>query len=314
MRIYKSILLLFFILFFVNFADAAQNIKIEIPEVIYSNKNSFTLGEIAKITGGTQQTRRIFSRVEVFPDGNRLERSEVLRAINDSDASDARIELYMPQFSRIEAPDYEGNFTETEPQEQSRSPAELIKIIKSISAWNGGLEISTNNAPIPDGKLIDPASIVPGTSAATLRFQDKDGKIKSLPVRMNWTQTAMIAARNIKKGDKIRPQDLFSRPVRITRPGMYASTPDEVEGFTANRNIKQGEPVLLSSLTSSNLIKRGRRVKIVARIAGAKATIDGILLEDGRPGDWVRVRRIDNKKITLRAKIINENLVEVHVE
>ena len=310
----QLILLLFFVALIANIAEAAQNIKIEIPEVIYSNKDSFTLGQIAKITGGNQQTRRILSRVEVYPDGSRLERNEVLRAIDDSDAADARIELYMPQYSRIEAPDYEGNFTESEPQAQSRSPAELIPLIKSISAWNGGLEISTNNAPVPEGKLIDPASIVPGTSAATLRFQDKNGKVNSLPVRMNWTQTAMIAARNIKRGDRIRPDDLFPRSIKITRPGVYASSPDEVAGYIANKNIKQGEPILLANLTSSNLIKRGRQVKIVARMAGLTATIDGVLLEDGRPGDWVRVRRLDNRKITLRARIINENLVEVNVE
>ncbi|MBQ7197447.1 MAG: flagellar basal body P-ring formation protein FlgA, partial [Synergistaceae bacterium] len=186
--------------------------------------------------------------------------------------------------------------------------------IKSISAWNGGLEISTNNAPVPEGKLIEPASIVPGTNAAILRFQDKNGKINSLPVRMNWTQTAMIAARNIKRGDRIRPEDLFSRSVRITRPGMYASTPNEIAGSIANRNIQQGEPILLSSLSSSNLIKRGRQVKILARFGAASATVDGMLMEDGRPGDIVKVRRLDNRKIVLRAKIINENLVEVNVE
>ena len=307
-------MLLFFVILFSGIANAAQNIKIEVPEVIYSSRSSFTLGQIAKITGGNRQTRTTLSKVELFPEGNRLARNEVLRAIDDSDAADARIELYMPQYSRIEAPDYEGNFTETEPQTQSRSPAELIPLIKSISAWNGGLEISTNNAPVPEGKLIEPASIVPGTNAAILRFQDKNGKINSLPVRMNWTQTAMIAARNIKRGDRIRPEDLFSRSVRITRPGMYASTPNEIAGSIANRNIQQGEPILLSSLSSSNLIKRGRQVKILARFGAASATVDGMLMEDGRPGDIVKVRRLDNRKIVLRAKIINENLVEVNVE
>ena len=310
----QIILLLFFVFLFFNEAQAAQNIKIEVPEVIYSNQNSLTLGQAAKITGGNQQTRRILSRVEIFPNGNILERSEVLRAIDESDAADARIELYMPQYSKIEAPDYEGNFTETEPQSPSRSPADLIPLIKSLAAWNGGLEISTNNAPVPDGKLIDPVSITPGTGSAVLRFQDGNGKINSLPVRMNWTQTAMLARKNIKKGDRIKAQDLYSRPVKITRPGMYASSPDEIEGFTANKNIKQGEPISLSSLTSSNLIRRGRRVKIFARMAGLTASIDGILLEDGRPGDWVKVRRADNKKIILRARIINENRVEVDVE
>ena len=66
----QKILLLFFIALFFNEAQAAQNIKIEVPEVIYTDKDSFMLGQAAKITGGNQQTRRILSRVEIFPNGN----------------------------------------------------------------------------------------------------------------------------------------------------------------------------------------------------------------------------------------------------
>lgn len=308
-------MLLFFALVLAADAHAAQNIRIEVPEVIYTAKNILTLGQVAKISGGNVQTRRILSALEVYPDGERLPRDEVLRAINDSDAADARIELYMPTYSRIEAPGYEGNLTETpEPSSQkSRSPGELIPLIRSLAAWHGGLEISAS-APVPDGRLIDPASIVPGTGAVTLRFQDKDGKIKSLPVRLNWTQNAMIAAHNIRKGDRIEARDMFSRPVKITRPGMYASSPDEIAGYTANRNIKQGEPILLNALTSSNIIKRGRQVKIIARFGSATATVDGVLMEDGRPGEWVKVRRLDDRKVVLRARIINENMVAVEVE
>lgn len=305
----------FIIIFFAGSANAAQNIKIEVPEVIYNTASTFKLGQVAKISGGNQGTRRILSALTLYPDGDKLSRREVLRAIEDSDAADARIELYMPMYSQIEAPGYEGNFTETSdpPQKKSRSLSDLIPAIKNLAAWNGGLEISANS-PVPDGKIIDPASIVPGSGNVTLRFQDEGGKIKSLPVRLNWTQNAMIAAHNIRKGDKIEAHDLYSRPLKITRPGMYASSPSEIEGYTANRNIQQGEPVLLNSVTSSNLLKRGRQVKIIARIGAATATVDGVLLEDGRPGEWVKVRRVDDRKIILRARIINENTVEVNVE
>jgi len=102
-----QILLLFFIIFFVNIAEAAQTVKIKIPETIYSTRSSFRLGQIASITGGSKQIRRILSAIELYPNNGAIERKDVLRAINDSDAADARIELYMPVFSRIEAPDYE---------------------------------------------------------------------------------------------------------------------------------------------------------------------------------------------------------------
>ena len=293
-------------------AEAAQNIKIEIPEVIYAKGDSFTLGQVARITGGSSRTRKALSDVQVYTNGGRLSRDEVLRAIGESDASDARIELYMPRYSRVEAPGYEGNFTEsTTPQ--VRTASSLAPLIKSLASWNGEVEVSASS-PVPEGRLIDPASIVPGTAGTVLRFQDDDGRIKSLSVRMTWTQDVVIAARNIKRGDRISSASVFTRPMKITRPGMYASHPAEIINFTANKSIKQGEPIPLSSLTSSSVIKRGRQVKIIARLGGVSVSADGVLMEDGKPGDWVKVRRADDRRVTLRARIINENVVEVQVE
>lgn len=301
--------LVMILLFFVAQAESAQNIKIEIPDVIYASGNSFALGQVAKITGGNAHTRRILTSLNVYADGNILTRREVLRAIGDSDASDARIELYMPEVSRIEAPDYEGNLTDSD----SSSVSGLVPLIKSLAAWNGDVEVSASS-PVPEGRLIDPASIVPGTPAATLRFRDNAGRIRSLSVRLTWTQNVMFARRNIRKGDRINVQDLVSRPMKITRPGAYAENANQITGFTANRNIKQGEAILLSNITSSNVVKKGRRVKINARYGAASATADGVTLEDGRPGEWIKVRRTDDKRVTLRARIINENSVEVQVE
>lgn len=294
-------------------AFSAQSIVIEIPEVIYSNNDSMTLGQVARIKGASQRVKRIISGLQVFADNGRLSRKEVINALDESELSDARIELHMPEYSRVERPDYEGNFTETAPPAKQRSVKDLIPQIKALSAWNGGLEISANS-PVPEGKLIDPASIVPGTSGVTLRFMDDSGRMRPLNVRLTWLQDALIAARNIKKGDKISARDVFTRQVKITKPGIYASNPNEVMGFTAERNIKQGEPIQLSYLTSSSTLKRGRQVKIIASYGGASASADGVLLEDGRPGDWVKVRRADDRRITLRARIINENTVEVRVD
>lgn len=300
------------LLLFAVQAHGAQNIRIEVPDVIYSGNDSFRLGQIAKITGGNVRTRRILEGVEVFADGDRLQRKEVLRAINDSEASDARIELYMPQYSRVEVPEYEGNFTESTAQ-QERTASSLAPVIKSLASWTGNVEVSAGS-PVPDGKLIDPASIVPGTPAATLRFRDDSGRVKSLGVRLTWTQNVAIASHNIRKGDRINPRDVFMREMKVTKPGMYATSPEQITGFTADKAIKQGEPIPLGSLTSSSVIKKGRRLKVVARYGAARASIDGILMEDGRQGDWVKVRRADDRHVTLRARIINENTAEVQVD
>ncbi len=293
-------------------AYSEQSVVLEIPAVIYTNKGTLRLGEIARITGGSRKVRDAIASIQVWNDGQMLDRREVMRAIEDSDVSDVRLEIRMPLSSRIEAPDYEGNFTDTSPS-SSRSLNDLVPMLREMSGWNGGIEISANS-PIPEGRLIDPASIIPGTSGATLRFQDNSGRVSPLNVRLTWSQNALFATRNIKKGDRITPQSVYTRPMKITRPGIYPSNISEVSGFTSNRNIKQGEPLEYRYLTSSQVIKRGRQVKIIARYNGASATTNGVLMEDGRPGEWVKVRKADDRKVTLRARIIDENTVEVNAE
>ena len=293
-------------------AYSEQSVVLEIPAVIYTNKGTLRLGEIARITGGSRKVRDAIASIQVWNDGQMLDRREVMRAIEDSDVSDVRLEIRMPLSSRIEAPDYEGNFTDTSPS-PSRSLNDLVPMLREMSGWNGGIEISANS-PVPEGRLIDPASIIPGTSGATLRFQDNSGRVRPLNVRLTWSQNALFATRNIKKGDRITPQSVYTRPMKITRPGIYPSNISEVSGFTSNRNIKQGEPLEYRYLTSSQVIKRGRQVKIIARYNGASATTDGVLMEDGRPGEWVKVRKADDKRVTLRARIIDENTVEVSAE
>ena len=296
---------------FAGQGTAAQNIRIELPEVIYANGDSFTLGQVSRITGGQLRTRNILAEVKIFAERGRLSRDEVLRAIEDSDASDARIELYMPRYVRIESPGYEGNFTETSAA-QPRTAQSLAPLIKRLASWDGGVEVSAGS-PVPDGELVDPAAIIPGTQAATLRFRDSSGRVRTLGVRLTWTQNVVIASRSIKKGDRLTAGSLIVRPMTVTRAGKYPSSIAEVAGSIAGRNIQQGEPVQLRDITSSSIIKKGRQVKIIARYGGITVTAEGILLEDGSPGDWVKVRRADDKRVTLRARIINENTVEIQV-
>ena len=295
-------------------AFAAQSLILEIPSVVYANKGTVRLGEIARIKGGNKRTREMHADVQLWNDGREISRKDVMRAIDESDLSDIRLEIRMPLISKVEPPDYEGNFTETGGSSYAqRSVNDLVPLLKELSGWNGGLEISANN-PVPDGTLIDPASLVPGTSGATLRFRDDSGRVKPLNVRLTWLQNTVIASRNIKRGDKISRSDVFTRPMKINRVGVYPSDVSEVLGFTSNKNFRQGEPIELSALTSSQTLKRGRQVKIVASYGGATASADGVLLEDGKPGEWVRVRRADDRKITLRARIIDENTVAVSTD
>ena len=316
----RQLLLLLFVMLISSCVPAfsAQSIILEIPGVIYADKGTIRLGSIARITGGNKRTRDMIANIQVWNDGETLDRREVMRAIDESDVSDVRLEIRMPLSSRVESPGYEGNFTDINErpnitQNDSRPVNDLVPEILAMSGWNGGLEI-TANSPVPEGRIVDPATIIPGTSGATLRFQDNHGRVRPLNIKLTWTQNALIAARNIKRGDKITAGSVFTRRIKVNRAGNFPSNISEITGFTSNRNIKQGEPIEFSYLTSSNVLKRGRHLRVIARYNGASASTEGILLEDGRPGEWVKVRKADDRRVTLRARIIDENTAEVNTE
>ncbi len=295
-----------------TYAAQRAGVRVIIPSVIYMQDRAFTLGEAARIEGPVQ-ARAALSSLILSTSGGVLTREEVLQAIKSSGLDGISVELRMPVRVRVETPGPEGNGTETPGYTPGPSDTSLSSMVKSLSAWDGEVEVTAVGS-IPQGRLVEPASIVPGTPAAALRFQDDMGRVRSLSVRMAWKQNVLVAARTIQRNVPITARDLMTRSVKITRPGVYAVDPAEAVGHVSRKPIKQGEPILLEFLAGPSQIRKGRKVTIIARYGGLTATAEGVLLEDGSPGDLVKVRRSDNKKAIVKGYIVDENTVEVKVQ
>ena len=295
------------------FAAQRPGVQVTVPSVIYMQDRAFTLGEAARIEGPVQ-ARAALSSLILSTSGGILTRDEVLQAIKASGQDGISVELRMPVRVRVETPGPEGNGTET-PGYNTPTPSDtsLSSMVKSLSAWDGEVEVTAVGS-IPQGRLVEPASTVPGTPAATLRFQDDRGRVRSLSVRMAWKQNVLVAARTIQRNVPITARDLMTRSVKLSRPGVYAVDPAEAVGHVSRKPIKQGEPILREFLAGPSQVKKGRKVTIVARYGGLTATAEGVLLEDGSPGDLVKVRRSDNKKAVVKGYIVDENTVEVKVQ
>lgn len=291
-------------------AQGAQGrrVRVTLPAVLRTADGAFRLGEVAGIEG-PQDAKEALSALLLSGEGGVLTREQVLQAIRASGLEGVRVELTMPAVVRVEP---SGGEVGAPQASAPRSDVSLSSMIKSLAGWDGAVEVAASG-PVPAGRLVAPASMVPGTPAATLRFQDEAGRLRSLAVRMTWRQDVQVAARTLQRGRPIRRQDLMTRQVQIARPGVYAERAEQVLGFIPCRTLNQGEPVLLELLTSPTLVRKGRPVKVVARLAGLTATAEGVLLDDGEPGDVVRVRRTDRKNAVLEARIIDENTVEVTV-
>lgn len=289
-------------------ASAARTVRIEVPPVIYVPDGAFTLGEAADIDAPDNIKQQLTRLIMTAKDGV-LSRQNVIDAVSSSGVGGVRLELKMQPTVRVER--LKGG--EAGAVSDPASVVSLSSMVKSLAAWDGDVEV-TSVGEVPHGRLVGPASIVPGTVAASLKFRGDDGRERSLAVRMVWTQDAAVAARNIKKNTRISREDIVMRRVKVNKPGAYASKASDVIGRTSRRDISQGTVVPAELLSVPSLVKKGAKVRIVARYGGLTASADGVTLEDGMIGESVRVRRADNKKSVVSAYLVNEKTAEVRAD
>ena len=291
-------------------SGAERLVRIDIPPSVQVDGTAFALGDIARISGPDRVRDALSPLILLVEEGGVVTREQVIRAVEASGLEGVRLEVRMPDRVRVEAAGTDG----TPGGGGGRfSPAESLKsVIKSLAAWDGDVEVS-HAGPVPEGRLVSPASLVPGAAAATLRFRDGAGRERSLAVRLVWTRDVLVMARSVPRGQPLVAEDFVTRPMRIAKPGVYAVQLSQAVGRTSRRPLLQGKPVPLEFLSEPPAVERGKTVRIVVRRGGLVATVKGVLLDDGAAGAVVRVRRVDDKKVVLRARVLDNETVEVDV-
>ncbi|MDR1979446.1 MAG: flagellar basal body P-ring formation chaperone FlgA [Synergistaceae bacterium] len=298
--------------------NAAQVLRVSIPGVVLMEGEACALSDIAVLEGPREQTERIGALLLSARDGV-ITREQVIAALKVSGLEGVRVELKMPASVKVEIAAREGEAGDDATGESSapasesappgRSREALAERIKSMAAWEGEVEVQYQGS-IPEGRLTSPASIVPGTSAATLRFRDESGKERPLPVRLAWNQPALMLTRPVKRGEVLKESDFVVRQIRVNRAGMYASRLSETVGRSLRKNLSQGEAVPLSLLVNVPVIERGKSVTILVRSAGLTVKTKGEALEDGSLGDSIKVRNVASKAV-LTAVVVADDTVEV---
>jgi flagella basal body P-ring formation protein FlgA len=296
-------------------APAARTLRVSVPPAVELEGEACALSDIAELDGPPDLTERAGALLLSVQDGA-ISREQVIRALQVSGLDDVRIELKMPVSVRAERPRGgtapRGGAAPGEGDEKGKNEGEesnLIELIKGLAAWEGGVEASYRGA-VPPGRLVSPASLVPGTAAATLRFREPSGRESSLPVRLAWTQPALARTRSEKRGEPQSESDLAVRQVKISRPGEYVARISEAAGRSVRKNISQGELLVFNVLEDKPIMEKGKRVTIVARSAGLVVRSRGEALESGSLGAVIDVRSLSGKTV-VKAVVVGEDTVEV---
>jgi flagella basal body P-ring formation protein FlgA len=275
------------------------------PGTVLIEGEACALLEVAEIKGPRELTKRVGALLLTVKDGV-ITRDQVIAAVRVSGLEDVRVEIRMPEAVKVEKKGLLKSDEAGEPREH------LIELIKTLSLWQGEVDVQWQGT-VPGGRLVAPASIVPGTAAVTLKFRDSSGRDRSLAVRMTWTQPVLVLTRSVQKGEILRESDVTTRQVRVNKPGIYASMVSEVVGQSARKNLSQGEPLTFNVLNSPGdapRIEKGKSVVIIVRSGGLMVKAKGEALEKGAPGETIRVRNTASKAV-LTAVVLTEDTVEV---
>lgn len=271
-------------------AAASGDISIEIPASVTVGTSPFTLSEIARLSGDPEGVHRAGALSLTVPEKGFITREEIVEAMTKAGIGGLRIRFVMP------------------PEVALSISNDLSSRLRALAQWPWTVDAEPLGT-VPEGEIIAPLSISPGTGSVTLKFDD-GGIVKSLAVRLSWSQPAMVAARPLDRGTILAPEDMVLQTVRVLRSQGIASGPDEAVGRELQKNLSAGEPIPLNVLSVPPILKRGDPVLIVFRRKGFLIEVRGEALDGGAAGDLVRVRNLQSRTV-LRGVIIGPGRVEV---
>jgi len=129
--------------------------------------------------------------------------------------------------------------------------------------------------------------------------------------RISATKSVLVVNKNLPKNHIVRDSDV-SHVIKNTqklRKG-YISDKSFVLGQKLKRSVREGKPIYSYQIEPAELIKKGDKVNIAARMGALTVMTSGIALNDGQKGEQIDVENVRSSRV-IRTKVIGTNTVEV---
>lgn len=162
------------------------------------------------------------------------------------------------------------------------------------------LRVSLDDAP-PPGHVKLRVSAVSGRSELASR---------ELLFKLTYPHRQAVTKTPVPAGRKITTANTTIRTVRRDSPPKADWTAPF--GTVATRNLKAGAVLAATSVRAPRApiaVRRNRPVIMVVRGFGFIVTAKGLALQDGRPGQFIRVRNVDSQRIVV-AMVRHDGTVE----
>ncbi len=152
------------------------------------------------------------------------------------------------------------------------------------------------------------------TLSVPVRITVDDVIVKRVTLALNLHLYAMIpvANRAIHRHEAFTEADVEYVEVDLTtlNGGSPMRPFAEVLGVQATREIRAGESLTDQNSETIPLIGKGDQVTILLEAPRMSITTTGEALQDGRLGDFIRIRNLMSEKV-IQARVVKERLVQV---
>lgn len=120
-----------------------------------------------------------------------------------------------------------------------------------------------------------------------------------------------VATQAITKGSVIAASDLESVEMKTSQlKNDMQLDAAKIVGLTARRNILAGRPIKAGDIEIPSSFGRGEKITLIYRSGPLELSAQGRALQDGRPGDRVRVVNVDSNK-NLQGTVLADNRVVI---
>ncbi len=124
-------------------------------------------------------------------------------------------------------------------------------------------------------------------------------------------RTIVVASRPLKRHHVLRPDDLTTRTLSVTRQrNHYVSRSESLVGLRLTRSTGKGVPFRPDLVEDTPLIIRGERVILLLESGGLQIMTLGRAKEDGFLGKIIGIQNLDSKKVVY-GKVVESGVVKV---
>jgi flagella basal body P-ring formation protein FlgA len=179
----------------------------------------------------------------------------------------------------------------------------LIDQIKKIYGEVNDMIVQFHNLPrdIKDEKSVKGVVITrlpdrKGDGQAAIEIEEKPKRKRNVYVsfRVLTMKRFYLAKRDMKKGERIKGEDLYERVAFLSDYGLYPSSIEDIEGKRLKRDILANTPITKEILEETYAVGRGEIVTVKIENERIKISAKAISLEKGKLGDVVRLKNISS--------------------